>query len=163
MGKRHRARECAVQCLYQWEVTGADLDSILSGYWEAREIDEPAVAEFAEELFRGTVKRVEELDGIIADQTRHWRMDRMGLVEKSILRLGGYELVHERDTPTAVVIDEAVELAKRYSGPEAGAFVNGVLDGISARLRGDRADAAQGDGAAVDNEEAATQRPARER
>ncbi len=158
MGKRRRARECAVQCLYQWEVTGADLDSILSGYWETRgEIDEPAITEFAEELFRGTVERVEELDGIIAEQARHWRMDRMGLVEKSILRLGGYELVHEPDTPIAVVIDEAVELAKRYSRPEAGPFVNGILDGISARVRGDSADGTEANGAAIGNEEAATQ------
>ena len=162
MGKRHRARECAVQCLYQWEVTGADLDTILAGYWEAREIDEPAVSEFADELFRGTVEHAEELDVIIAEQTRHWRLDRMGLVEKSILRLGCYELAHEFDTPTAVVIDEAVELAKRYSEPEAGPFVNGILDGISARLRGDRDDAAEGRSAAVDDEGAETQHPARE-
>ncbi len=157
MGKRHRSRECAVQCLYQWEVTGADPDSILSGYWEAREIDEPAVSKFAEELFRGTVEHVEVLDGIIAAQTRHWRLERLGLVEKSILRLGGYELAHEHDTPTAVVIDEAVELAKRYSGPEAAPFVNGILDAISAHVRGDRADAEQGDAAAVENEETAAQ------
>jgi N utilization substance protein B len=71
---------------------------------------------------------------MIADQTEHWRMDRVGAVEKSILRLGVYELVFDEETPPAVVIDEAVELAKRFSGPESGPFVNGVLDGIRRRV-----------------------------
>ena len=86
---------------------------------------------FAASLVLGTVAHVEEIDAMISEHARHWRMNRLGLVEKSILRLGGYELVYEEETPAAVVIDEAVELAKRFSDPEAGSFVNGVLDGMS--------------------------------
>ena len=86
---------------------------------------------FATSLVLGTVAHVEEIDAMISEYARHWRMNRLGLVEKSILRLGGYELFYEEETPAAVIIDEAVELAKRFSDPEAGSFVNGVLDGMS--------------------------------
>ena len=135
MGKRHRARESALQCLYQWEVTGAGPDQILAGYWETREPVEVEVRNFTESLVRGTVTHVARIDAIICEQTRHWRMDRLGLVEKSILRLGGFELLYAPETPAAVVIDEAVELSKRFSGPEAAPFVNGILDGIHERSR----------------------------
>ena len=134
MGTRRRARESAIQCLYQWEVTGAAPELILQGYWESRDLVDAGLKRFAASLVLGTVAHVEEIDAMISEQTHHWRMDRLGLVEKSILRLGGYELVYEEDTPAAVVIDEAVELSKRFSDPEAGAFVNGVLDGMSKRV-----------------------------
>jgi N utilization substance protein B len=90
---------------------------------------------FTASLVLGTVAHVEQIDAMISEHARHWRVDRLGLVEKSILRLGGYELVYEEETPSAVVIDEAVELAKRFSDPDAGSFVNGVLDGMSKHLR----------------------------
>jgi N utilization substance protein B len=134
MGKRHKAREAAVQCLYQWEMTGADPRRILAGYWESVGAVDAGVESFAEELFLGTVEQTAEIDAMIAGQSEHWRMDRLGMVEKSILRLGVHELISESDIPAAVVIDEAVELAKRFSGPEAGPFVNGVLDGIKERV-----------------------------
>ncbi len=130
MGKRHRARESAVQCLYQWEVTGADPDELLVGYWENHGPAELQVKRFAETLFHGVLAHAQEIDAMISAQTQHWRIDRLGLVEKSILRLGVYELLFESDTPPAVVIDEAVEICKRFSGPDAAPFVNGVLDGI---------------------------------
>lgn len=134
MGKRHRAREAAVQCLYQWEVTHAEPERILAGYWESCGAPEPQVRLFAEALFNGVVERAEQIDAMISEQTEHWRMERLGLVEKAILRLGVFELLFASDTPPAVVIDEAVELCKRFSGPEAGPFVNGVLDGIRERV-----------------------------
>jgi len=134
MGVRHRAREAAVQCLYQWGMTGAPPERVLQGYWESRGPTDDQIRSFAEELFHGVVERAGEIDAMISDQTEHWRMDRLGAVEKSILRLGVYELVFDEETPPAVVIDEAVELAKRFSGPESGPFVNGVLDGIRRRV-----------------------------
>lgn len=134
MGVRHRAREAAVQCLYQWDVTGADPEEILSGFWESHGPPDLALKRFAELLFRGTVARVADIDVMISEQTRDWRIDRLGRVEKGILRLGAYELAFEPDTPAAVVIDEAVELCKRFSGPEAGPFVNGILDAIKNRV-----------------------------
>lgn len=133
MGKRRRSRESAIQCLYQWDVTGADPELILQGYWEAHGDVEAEVKRFAESLVLGTLAHVDEIDAMISKHSRHWRMERLGVVEKSILRLGGYELIYEDETPAAVVIDEAVELSKRFADPEAGPFINGVLDGMSKR------------------------------
>jgi N utilization substance protein B len=140
MGKRHRARESAVQCLYQWEVTGANPDALLAGYWENHGPPELQVKQFAETLFHGVLAHAEEIDAMISAQTEHWRMERLGLVEKSILRLGVYELLFESDTPPAVVIDEAVDICKRFCGPDAAPFVNGVLDGIRERAEAGMAD-----------------------
>ncbi len=134
MGKRRRARESAIQCLYQWEVTGADPELILQGYWESHGRVDADLKSFAESLVLGTVAHVDEIDAMISEQSLHWRMERLGLVEKSILRLGGYELIYEHETPAAVVIDEAVELSKRFADVEAGPFINGLLDGMSKRV-----------------------------
>ena len=136
MGKRRKAREAAIQCLYQWDMTGEELDSLLGGYWELHSVA-PEVREFAELLVRGAVGHVDELDERIRRQAEHWRLERIGRVERGILRLGVYELLHEPDTPGAVVIDEAVELSKRFCGPEAGQFVNGILDGVHHHLTAD--------------------------
>lgn len=141
MGKRHRARESAVQCLYQWEVTGADPDTLLAGYWESQGPPDLQSKRFAETLFHGVLAHAEEIDAMISAQTEHWRIERLGLVEKSILRLGVYELLFEPDTPPAVVINEAMEICKRFSGPDAAPFVNGVLDGIKERAEAGTADA----------------------
>jgi len=134
MGTRRRARESAVQCLYQWDVTGADAEEIFAGYWESHGSPDMKTKRFAEALFHGVVAHAVEIDAMISEQMKHWRMERLGLVEKGILRLGVYELVFEPETPPAVVIDEAVEISKRFSDPEAGSFVNGVLDGIRERV-----------------------------
>jgi N utilization substance protein B len=133
MGKRRKARECAVQCLYQWDMTGSDIDAIMAGFWEAHPASSE-VAEFTEHLVHGTLESVEKIDPLIGAQAEHWRVDRIGKVERSILRLGAYELLYEHDTPDAVVIDEAIEISKRFCGPDAGHFVNGVLDGIRQKL-----------------------------
>lgn len=123
-----------MQCLYQWEVTRREPDVILAGYWESTGAGDAEVRLFAERLVHGVVARAEEIDAIISDQTSHWRMERLGLVEKSILRLGAFEMLSDGEAPPAVVIDEAVELAKRFGGPESVPFVNGVLDGIRGRI-----------------------------
>lgn len=133
MGVRHRARERALQCLYQWESTGAPIDRVLERFWRTQEEPEE-IRRFAERLVRGTVGIAEALDPVIAEQAANWRLDRMGMVDRNILRLGAYELLREADTPPAVAIDEAIELAKRFSGDEAGQFINGVLDGIRQRI-----------------------------
>ena len=133
MGYRHRARERALQCLYQWETTGAALDGLFDLFWKTQ--SEPKrVRTFTEILVRGTVDAVPKIDPLIEQQAENWRLERMGSVDLGILRLGVYELLEQADTPAAVVIDEAIELAKRYSGEQGGMFVNGVLDGIHRRL-----------------------------
>lgn len=138
MGYRHRARERALQCLYQWESTGAELDGLLDRFWRAQPASRQ-IREFTEALVRGTVGAVARIDPLIEQQAENWRLERIGCVDRGILRLGVYELLDQPETPAAVVIDEAIELAKRYSSEQAGTFVNGVLDGIHRRLHSGQA------------------------
>ena len=134
---RRRAREAALQMLYQWEVGRTSPgDSILS-YWPAQEDATPLseeYREFANTLVRGTTGRVEEIDGLIAQRAQNWRVERMAVLDRLVLRLATYELLAEPGTPPKVVINEALELTRQYSGDEAVAFVNGVLDGVRKQL-----------------------------
>jgi N utilization substance protein B len=130
-GPRHRAREAALQTLYLWEVGRASPDEALDAFFAAHQPDAPeAVRDFATELVRGTAADVADLDRTIVQHSAHWRLDRLALVDRMILRMALWELRHQHDTPAAVVIDEAIELARTFSTDESVKFVNGVLDGI---------------------------------
>ncbi|HXK10341.1 MAG TPA: transcription antitermination factor NusB [Vicinamibacteria bacterium] len=135
MGRRTKARECAFQLLYQWEITGEPMERVREGFWRLRS-GTPPMRAMAERLACGAQSRAAELDEAIAEAATHWRLDRIATVERTILRLGAYELSAETETPAAVVLDEAVELAKRFGDAESPAFVNGVLDAIRRRVRG---------------------------
>jgi N utilization substance protein B len=136
VGRRTKARECAFQILYQWQSTGERMEAVLRSFWKVRSATPPA-KEMAERLARGAQAQVDLLDTQIAEAATHWRLDRIAPVDRTILRLGAYELAAERDTPAAVVLDEAVELAKRFGEEGSPAFVNGVLDAIRRRVRGE--------------------------
>jgi N utilization substance protein B len=129
---RRRARELALQLLYQHEHTGADLDAMQTEFDEWTGAGEE-VRGFADVLLRGTLAHLEELDDELARQTAHWRLERLAAVDRNILRLAMFELMHQPDTPPAVVIDEAIEIAKKFGAEESGRFVNGVLDGFIKR------------------------------
>jgi N utilization substance protein B len=135
MGRRTKARECAFQILYQWEISGEPMTRVMGLFWQVRSGTAP-MREMAERLARGAHGRVAELDAEIASASAHWRLDRIAPVDRTILRLGTYELAAEPATPAAVVLDEAVELAKRFGEEDSPAFVNGVLDAIRKKLRG---------------------------
>ena len=137
MGLHRRARELALQLLYQHEHTGADLDAMQTEFDEWISASDE-VREFADFLLRGTLAHLGELDDELARQTAHWRLERLAAVDRNILRLAMFELVHEPETPPAVVIDEAIEIAKKYGAEESGRFVNGVLDGFIKRRAGAR-------------------------
>ena len=128
---RHAGRERAVQWLYQWELSGLDLDDVLSRQHQvdvqAPDRDRDA---WAVELVRGTARELHRIDPLITQHATNWRIERMAVVDRVILRLGVYELLCTPDTPPAVVIDEAVELARTFSADQAVAFVNGVLDAV---------------------------------
>ena len=128
MGVRRRGRELALQMLYQREIAGTDVENILSSFEELQQAP-PATREFAISLVRGVISRLSELDSHLVDQADHWRLERMAAVDRNILRLALYELMFEGGTPPAVVIDEAVEIAKRFGSERSSQFVNGVLDG----------------------------------
>jgi transcription antitermination protein NusB len=131
--KRHRARHAALQMLYQWEIGRASVHEAIATYWPAREPDERLEEpneQFANDLVRGTVARVDEIDRMLAERAQNWRVERMAVLDRLVLRLAVYELLAVPDTPARVVINEAIELARAYSGEEAVAFVNGILDAI---------------------------------
>ena len=145
---RRRAREFALQALYAVDVAGHAGAAALSGLWSAQ-LDElgdpleepvgPEEVEFATELVRGVVEDRDALDARIETASEHWRLARMPVVDRNILRLGAWELVNRPDIPTNVAINEAIELAKRFGGAESRAFVNGLLDRVAQELgRGGR-------------------------
>lgn len=136
MGRRSKARECAFQILYQWQITGEPMNAVVDGFWRVRS-GTPEARQMAERLARGASAQVEALDRQIAEAATHWRLDRIAPVDRTILRLGAYELAAEQQTPAAVVLDEAVELAKRFGEEDSPSFVNGVLDAIRRRVRGE--------------------------
>ena len=136
---RHHGREAALQMLYQWEVGRVSMFEVRQTFWshsaETREPLSDELRAFATRLADGVATRVEELDPIIAEAAEHWRLERMNVMDRLILRLAVYEFLHEPATPGKVVVNEALELARSYSGEEAVAFVNGVLDAIRKELR----------------------------
>lgn len=143
MGKRTRARECALQMLYQWDVTREPMDRVSTSFWQVRSTTDETRA-MAERLARGARDNVEELDAAIAKASTHWRFERIAALDRNVLRLGAYELLKEPSTPAAVVLDEAIELAKRFGEADSAAFVNGVLDAVRRAAGGEQAAARQG-------------------
>jgi N utilization substance protein B len=136
-GRRRKSRELALQLLYQNDLAGtepAEMFRRTEEYVEAR----PDVQAYAARLVEGTLARRDELDAKLSERSEHWRLGRMAAVDRNLLRLALYELLYENDTPDAVVIDEAVEIAKKFSTPSSGPFVNGVLDGIRRATYGPR-------------------------
>jgi N utilization substance protein B len=136
-GKR-RAREAALQMLYQWEVGRGEVAEAVGTYWPTHDPEGEIGEElrtFANGLVRGVSERVSEIDALIAARAVNWRVERMAVVDRMVLRMAVFELLSDPRTPASVVINEAIELARTYSGDEAVAFVNGVLDAISRDLK----------------------------
>lgn len=145
---RRRAREFALQALYATDVAGSSGATALSGLWLSQldELSEaleepvgPEETEFATELVRGVTEEREALDARIESVSENWRLARMPVVDRNILRLGTWELLQRADIPASVTINESIELAKKFGGAESRAFVNGLLDRIAGELgRGGR-------------------------
>jgi N utilization substance protein B len=135
---RHRAREAALQMLYQWEVGRLSMLEVHQTFWshddEAEEPLRAELREFAVGLADGVAATVEQLDPMIAEAAEHWRIERMNVMDRLILRLAVYEFLHRPDTHAKVIINEALELARSFSGDEAVRFINGILDGIRRTL-----------------------------
>lgn len=139
LAARRLGREAAVRMLYQWEVGREDPDAVATSYWsiepEEGESPDAAVRAFAAEIFFGTTRAVETIDPLLAGAAEHWKLSRVGAIERQVLRAAVYEL-RRGESPAAVIINEALELARAYSGEEAVGFVNGVLDAVRRRLGG---------------------------
>jgi N utilization substance protein B len=132
--KRTKARERALQALYQIDVASTDLDEALSRFWRSFEPVEREVREMAEALVRGVAQHRREIDDAIETVSTNWRLDRMAKVDRNVLRLAAHELLHRPDVPVKVAINEAIELGKKYGSESSGAFVNGVLDKMASGL-----------------------------
>jgi len=142
MGPRRRAREHALQILFSLDLNdGTTLPQVLAHFWRdfaAEDGDpsrDPQVVSFAEALVRGTIENQGEIDAVIQRASRNWRLERMARVDRNVLRLATYELRFQPEVPAKVVINEAIEVAKRFGAAESAAFVNGLLDRISQELR----------------------------
>ena len=127
MAQRHKAREYALQMLFQWEIGRQDPKRIEEGFWRMVRADKNVRA-LANQLFENSVEGHAEFDALAARHAENWRPERMAVIDRMILRLAACEL-HGGKTPPKVVLDEAVELAKTFSSQEGASFVNGVLDG----------------------------------
>ena len=135
MGSRRKARECALQMLFAADVAEMPADEVVRSYWSElgeADLDETA-REFATRLAAGTLQNLELLDDRIRSRAEHWRISRMAVVDRNILRLAVYEFLYE-PTPRTVAINEALEIARRFSTYEATQFINGILDAIKRDL-----------------------------
>jgi transcription antitermination protein NusB len=133
MASRRKSRELALQMLFQWEVGKHSPAHVLATFLDPEEIDKP-VNLFARSLFQGTVDDISTLDPMLSGHAKNWRLERMAAVDRNVLRLALFEMLHHPETPAAVVIDEALEIARRFSGEDSAEFVNGVLDGVHKAL-----------------------------
>ncbi len=132
---RHQAREAALRALYLWEVGRTDPAEALDTFFAEHEPDAPdGVRAFAAELVLGTAAEAAALDVLIARHSEHWRVERLAVIDRMILRMAAWELQHQAETPPAVVLNEALELARTFSADDSVRFVNGVLDGIRKAL-----------------------------
>jgi N utilization substance protein B len=136
-GKRTKSRERALQALYQIDVAASDIDEALARFWRSFEPAERDVQELAEQLVRGVHRERRNIDEKIESASTNWRVDRMARVDRNALRLAVFELLHG-DAPVKVIINEAIELGKKFGSESSGAFVNGVLDRIAAALPAER-------------------------
>jgi N utilization substance protein B len=147
---RHRARQAALQMLYQWEVGRVSAHEAVRTYWPGRDappspedehadlmpeqsVDEVGRA-FANTLVNGTIERVKEADELIAAHLKNWRIERVAVIDRLVMRMAIYELLSEPDTPSKVVINEAIELVRTFSGEEPVPLINGVLDAVRKTL-----------------------------
>jgi N utilization substance protein B len=136
-GSRRRGREAALQILFQIDASGVAPSRARQLYWSelaAGRPGDPAARQFADHLVDVVQRRQEEIDAAIRAVSEHWRLERMGQVDRNVIRLALAELLEDTTTPAAVILDEAIEIAKRYGGEESGQFVNGVLDALKRRL-----------------------------
>jgi len=134
-GTRHKARECALQMLFAADMVHDEPAALTINYWNElgdTSIDDKT-RDFANGLVRGTIERISDIDDRIRTRAEHWRIERMAIVDRNVLRLAVYEFLYH-DTPNNVAINEALEIARRFSTYEATQFINGILDGIKQDL-----------------------------
>lgn len=134
MGRRRKAREVALQVLYQIDVSKTEVKEAMELFWNNFKAPEE-VKEFSSRLIEGTWDHIEEIDRLISGCSQNWSLKRMAKVDRSILRIATYELLYCQDIPFRVTLNEAVDLGKEFGSENSGSFINGVLDALYAKLR----------------------------
>jgi len=138
MGARRKARVCALQMLFQFDVAKPRIDDLVQLYWSSFSDDFDPLGEidrdFSNNLALGTASHIDDIDRLIKSRAENWRISRMAVVDRNILRLAIYEFLYESETPKTVVINEALEIARKFSTFEATQFINGILDAIKRDL-----------------------------
>jgi transcription antitermination protein NusB len=136
MGTRRKSRELALQMLFQADMGKQNPDHVKKTFWAERRDLEDSVRNFADDIFRVATDRSDEIDQLLEGHTEHWRLERMAAVDRNILRAGVAEFLGFPKTPRPVIINEALEIARRFSTPESVHFINGVLDSVARQLEG---------------------------
>jgi transcription antitermination factor NusB len=131
MRKRTKAREYALQILYAVDITKDDPKDCVDRFWEGNEESSSEVKKFAAGLVLGVYDNKKDIDKMIAKYATNWQLDRMAVIDRNVLRFAAYELLYTQDIPPKVSINEAIDIAKKFGGPDSGKFVNGVLDKIN--------------------------------
>jgi N utilization substance protein B len=134
MGPRRKAREYALQMLFQWDITHDNIDQVAATFFQNQEQETPNIEDFARALATGTVEHIEDIDRLIQQHAENWRLDRMAVVDRNVLRMATQEFLYDKETPRTVVINEAIEIARRFSTQESPQFINGILDSIKKEL-----------------------------
>ncbi len=133
MGKRRKARELALQALYQVDFYKSSPEDSLALFWQDQMVGSETL-EFSKKLVEGVVRRAKEIDELVEGHSEHWKLSRMSRVDRNILRMAVLELLEMPDIPCKVTIDEAIELGKKFGTTESGAFINGILDHVLKQL-----------------------------
>ncbi len=133
-GTRRKSRELAMQMLFQADMGHQTPEQVRATFWRAGDEVEPEVRGFAEDLFRAATLRQEQIDELIVQNSKHWRLERMPAVDRNLLRMAIGEMLGFKSTPFPIVINEALEIGRRYSAPESINFLNGMLDAIARSL-----------------------------
>jgi N utilization substance protein B len=134
MGNRRKSRELCLQMLFQWDMGKQSPEHVRKTFWAERNDTDNETRGFAEDLFRVAVERQAQIDELIQKHAQHWRMERMAAVDRNVLRTGVAEFLAYHETPRPVVINEALEIARKFSAPESVQFINGVLDSVGKEL-----------------------------
>lgn len=133
-GARRKSRELAMQMLFQADIGKQTPEQVRATFWRSGDPVEPEVQGFAEDLFRVATSNLEKIDDLIAQNSKHWRLERMPAVDRNLLRMAVGEMIGFKSTPFPIVINEALEIGRRFSAPESINFLNGMLDSIARSL-----------------------------
>ena len=134
MGNRRKARELTLQVLYQMEMQNTEPKAIFGHFWQHEEVSDE-VKKFTTDLVEGNYRNRREIDALLERHSHHWKLERMAVVDRNILRVGVCELLYYHDIPVNVVLNEAIEIAKRFGTADSSAFINGILDNVAKEVR----------------------------